>query len=164
MSVTYSSYLVAGIALNEYFTNVHEKDESYEEHDSHGNLTGKIIKKSGLYASKPDKKLVKIGNKNSYGNWDFDFYNSIDFDCDLYIGENKDDDCKLELYMVDHESEKLSEYVIGIKISEITDYKNIKEVNLEKISTISILVTKQLKKYFNYIGFVKLYLMNYIGY
>lgn len=151
MSVNYSSSLIAGVTLEDFFTKNGEKVETFDEFDRKGNKTGKQFKEVLLVATLPDGNEIVIGKVNGSGGYSdivYDFYTSLGFD-----GEDSDQ-TTLKLYQPDYTDVRLDRKLIGLSLCYTDD---VEKIEVTKLNETIIKVRTELEEKFGYKGIVNLY-------
>ncbi len=168
MGFNTKSYLVAGISMAKLFTEINEEINEFDEFDKYGKKTGKIFKEEKLMAILPNRKEVCIATeKKSFGNgWNYDFYESMQFDGGEFVGDNQD--VKISINYGNHDTNDLNQMIMGISVSG-TDWANngdklVVKVDEDSTNDIIDLVTKELAEMFGYTSGINLYLIQYVSY
>ena len=157
MSTTYSSSLVVGISLQEFFRKVEKKTETFDEYDKKGNKTGKTFKETKLIATLPDGNDVVIGDVNfRYGDeyFNYDFYSSLSFD------DSESDQTFLQLHKPYYEANDLDDHIIGIQIIS-TEW--VEKIEINTLYETLRMVQKELSEKFQYIGNVYIYTLRNVS-
>lgn len=158
--------LVVGISMAKLFTDFKESSNTYDEHDKFGQKTGKQFQEDRLIGILPNGNEYVISEKKTQYGWKYDWYESLGFDGDIYVGDVPN--ITIELHMGDYENNDLHQMILGLEVCE-TDWanggtKNVVKVE-EDITNAAIDRTrKQLAELFGYTGEINLYLINNLSY
>lgn len=162
MGVSFNSKIVVGISLAELFTKIEEIDSSYDEHDKRGNKTGRRIEEYVMQGTLPDGRICDLAKgKRKCGDivWEYNFFESLFFDGDCYVGDLK---TNLGLYYPYYEADSLEQRIVGIEIPAVGGVGGyVREFEIETINEIKLKCAKQLHEMYMYSGEVKNYLINY---
>lgn len=166
MGFSAKASLVVGISMAKLFKDIKEVSDTYDEHDKFGRKTGKKFTDDKLIAILPNNNEVIISEEKTNYGWNYDFYNSIGFEGDTYVGDIFN--VTMGIHYSNYDNKDLHQMIMGLEVCETdnTDIGNTLVSKVEEDVTNAAIdrVRKQLAEVFGYTGGIYLYLINKISY
>ena len=166
MGVNASANLVVGVSMDKLFKEFIEGSSTHDEFDKFGKETGKTFEEH-IYIGvlHNGKEVLLSNNKDSRGNWEYDFYESLNFDGGEYCGDIEN--VELLIHYGDCETFALDQRVMGISVSETGGFEDgnlVVKVDENLTNDAIMRCRKQLAELFGYVGDINLYLINSVSY
>lgn len=167
MSVKARANLVVGISILELCDNFREENKTHDEYDKFGKKTGKQFTINRFFATLPNGKEIMLSDRKDKDSWKYNIYESLNFDCDMYVGDKPN--ITLELNYGNEDNDSLEELIIGFKVCETqsSDYIGnilVKKVNENSTNNAIEKCRKELGELYGYLGAINLYLINSVSY
>lgn len=167
MGFSTSASLVVGISIAKLFTEFRENSRAHDEFDKYGNKTGRQFKEEELIGILPNGKEHIIATEKDRWGWNYNWYESIEFDGGEYVGDMFN--IKLEIHKADHETYELNQMIVGQNVcntadSNLNDGDHVVKVDEAKTNSIIDETKRQLAELFGYTGEINLYLINNLSY
>ena len=168
MGFSSSASLIVGISMNKLFKEINETSQEFDEYDKFGVKTNKKFTVDMLIATQFNGKIITISNEKKSTGWIYDWYKSIEFDGESYVGD-KYNNVNIEINHADHETTSLEQIIMGISVGKTSSSDNsngdfMVSVDEDKTNKAIEIVKKELAEMFGYTGEIKLYLSNNLSY